>query len=161
VPPVRSSLPSPCLSPPRSAEPNHERHDRGFTLVELLVALAIFAIAIGFAYRALSGALASQDGSERNQMAVRLAQTMLDRVGRDIALNPGDMNGRTQDGSIWQLRMTPDSTAAADATTSPANCITAPVLQGIVVQISVGWTEQQHPHQIRLSSLRLVQIPCK
>jgi type II secretory pathway pseudopilin PulG len=128
--------------------------------VELLVALAVFAMAIGFAYRALSGAVASQDGSERNQIAVRLAQTMLDRVGRDIDLNPGDIDGRTQDGFVWRLRMTPYSAAAADAAANAPDCITAPALQGIVVQVSVEWTEQRHPHQIRLSSLRLSQTKC-
>ena len=136
---------------------NRGRQAGGFTLVELLVALAVFAIAIGFALRALSGAGASLDGSERNQMAVRLAQTMLDRVGRDIDLRQGDLDGRTEDGFVWQLRMTPYSGAAANA----ADCITAPVLQGVVVQVNVGWTEQLHPHQVGLSSLRLVQTTCK
>jgi general secretion pathway protein I len=136
---------------------NRGRRADGFTLVELLVALAVFAIAIGFALRALSGALASLDGSERSQMAVRLAQTMLDRVGRDIDLRPGDMDGRTEDGFVWQLRMTPYSGAAANT----ADCSTAPVLQGVVVQVRVGWTEQLHPHQVDLSSLRLAQTTCK
>lgn len=153
MPPVRPSLPLPRPPPAHPAQWNRGRRAGGFTLVELLVALAVFAIAMGFAFRALSGAGASLDGSEHNQMAVRLAQTMLGRVGRDIDPRPGDMDGRTEDGFVWQLRMTPYSTAA--------DCITAPVLQGVVVQVSVGWTEQHHPHQIRLSSLRLSQPKCK
>jgi general secretion pathway protein I len=122
---------------------------RGFTLVEVLVALGVLAIAMGFAFRAFSGALFSLERSERQQMAVVLAQTMLDRVGRDIDLRLGDNGGTTSDGFSWKLHMSPYD--------NPADCVNDPGLQGIVVQADIGWIEQQHAHQVRLSSLRLWQ----
>lgn len=122
----------------------------GFTLLEVLVALAVLAITAGFAFRAFSSAMASLNRSERSQMAASLAQSMLDRVGRDIDLRPGDADGRTKDGFVWHLHMTPYDTLAG--------CVTDPGLQAIVVQVSVGWSEAGRADQVRLSSLRLQQV---
>jgi general secretion pathway protein I len=129
------------------------KQSAGFTLIEMLVALAVLAITMGFAFRAFSGALATLGRSERDQMAVTLAQTMLDRVGHDIDLRPGDKSGRTADGFAWRLHMAPYDTLA--------DCVTDAGLQAIVVQVDVGWAEQGHGHQVRLSSLRLAQPTSK
>jgi general secretion pathway protein I len=121
----------------------------GFTLIEVLVALSVLGITVGFAFRAFSGALASLDRGEHDQVAVTLAQTMLDRVGHDIDLRPGDQSGRTTDGFAWQLHMSANDTLA--------DSVTDAGLQAIVVRVEVGWTEQGHAHQVRLSSLRLAR----
>jgi len=116
----------------------------------VLVALAILAISMGFAFRVFSGALNALAGSEREQTAMTLAQSMMDRVGGDIALRDGSLAGQTGDGFLWQLRMTPYD-SARDC--RPGACGAA--LRGIVVQVSVGWIEQRHTRQVQLSTLRL------
>jgi general secretion pathway protein I len=134
---------------------NHARGHRregGFTLIETLVALAILAIALGFAFRMFSGALLSLAGSEHEQMALILAQSTLDRVGRDIELRDGDLAGQTSDGYRWRLSMTPYDAGRA---CGRGACGAAP--RGIVVQVDVGWTEQRRPRQVQLSTLRLAE----
>lgn len=57
----------------------------GFTLVELLVALAIFAIIAGFAYRGLDAMLQSRVALEKDSRKWRDASIFVGRIERDLA----------------------------------------------------------------------------
>lgn len=63
-------------SPPRAA---------GFTLVELLVALAIFALLSAFAYRGLNAMLESREALERESRKWRDLAVFVGRLERDLA----------------------------------------------------------------------------
>ncbi|MGZ5085230.1 MAG: type II secretion system minor pseudopilin GspJ [Usitatibacter sp.] len=57
----------------------------GFTLVELLVALAIFAIIAGFAYRGLDAMLQSRVALEKDSRKWRDASIFVGRIERDLS----------------------------------------------------------------------------
>ncbi len=57
---------------------------KGFTLVELLVSLAIFAILSGFAYRALNTMLESREALEQESRKWRDVTVFIGRVERDL-----------------------------------------------------------------------------
>ena len=118
----------------------------GFTLIEVLVALAVLAITFGFAFRALSGGFDWLDHSERGRTGLLLAETMLARVGHDIALQDGQITGRTGDGFSWILETTP----YGDVSLLPPGR-----LIGHQIQVTVSWTERRRERQVRLTTLRL------
>src|SRR6266540_163470 len=58
---------------------------KGFTLVELLVALAIFAIMTGFAYRGLNAMLESREALQKESRKWRDVALFVGRIERDFA----------------------------------------------------------------------------
>lgn len=58
---------------------------RGFTLIELVCALAIFALMAGFAYRSLTALLESREALERESQKWRDLALFIGRVERDLA----------------------------------------------------------------------------
>jgi len=105
----------------------------GFMLVEVVIALAIAALVFGFAFRALSGAF-DRLGKDQNSMtALVLAESTLDRVGHDIALNSPESSGSTKDGFSWLVQSAP-YTDDRIASAGP--------LMGYVVRVTVLWKER-------------------
>lgn len=118
-----------------------ERRPFGFTLIEVLVALAILALTFTFAYRAFSGGLGRLSDDGRTESAVLLARSQLARVGRDIALSDGEVDGRAG-GFSWRIGITPYGRAAGG-------------LAGHRVLVAVGWHDGRQVRQVQLETIRL------
>ncbi len=66
---------------------------RGFTLLEILVALSILAVALGAILQSLSSGLRSLGAAEAHALALMHARSQLATVGTLIPLEPGEQTG--------------------------------------------------------------------
>ena len=88
--------------------------ERGFTLVEALVALAIIVLALASLYQALGGGLQAGVVAEQQWRAVEAAERLLTELGRSTPLRDGVTKGELADGRRWTLRLEPFAAIDAD-----------------------------------------------
>ncbi|WP_432417481.1 type II secretion system protein [Comamonas flocculans] len=121
---------------------------RGFSLLELLVAISIMALALGVLYRAMAGSAQAAATVEQRQSALAVAQSLL-WANADL---PSE--GWWQDGQSgpykWSVRSTPYPTEVERTTPS------AVPLQRL--QVVVSWGGADRTHSLELSTL-LAQRP--
>lgn len=104
--------------------------DNGFTLLEVLVALAILTVGLAAAYETLGVGLRATTAAERRRSAAALAENMLAELGRTRPLRDGASEGELGDGQRWRLVISPLNAADPE---SPL-----PVLAAHLVRLEVG-----------------------
>jgi len=130
----------------RSAAFAHPTSSRraGFTLVEIIVALAILALSLNVILPAISDGLWRTAEAEAQAEAASLARSLLAQAGSAVALNEGAAAGQFENGFRWRLQATPYD--GADQT--------MPV-RAFKVTAEVSWGDPPREHSVALSTLRL------
>jgi general secretion pathway protein I len=122
---------------------------RGFTLLEIVVALAIMGLALVGLFRAGSGGVLAVDAAGHVSEAIQRAQSHLAGVGRIAAITPGETEGDDGDGYRWRVRARP---LAAWQIGSAAAAATITLFE---VEIAISWKAGGGSRSVVLSSLRL------
>jgi type II secretory pathway pseudopilin PulG len=86
--------------------PAARRAEAGFTLIEALVAFVILGLALGALLPRISLALTVTEDADAHARAVLLAESLIDAVGEEIPLEPGETDG-VQDGFAWRVAIVP------------------------------------------------------
>lgn len=87
------------------------RRDAGFTLLEVMVAFVIMALASVLLYQAGIGSARQCLAAARTQEALARAQSRLASIGTLTPLRPLQAGGDDGGGYSWQLRITPAQSA--------------------------------------------------
>jgi general secretion pathway protein I len=119
---------------------------RGFTLLEVLVSLAILAGALAVMFQVFSRTLETTADAKSRTIAASLAQSLLARVGSDIPLKEGESAGAFDDDFRWRLRMTPYL---------PDHFGEILFVRPYEVSVDVSWDAGSRVQSVHLSSLRL------
>ncbi|MBN2886183.1 MAG: type II secretion system protein [Chromatiaceae bacterium] len=122
------------------------RGERGFSLLEVLVAFAILAVSLGVLLQIFSRASLTTATAAQYSRAVALAESRLAAVGVEIPLEEGRFGGEADETFVWELSLFPldSSTIAIETSWVPWQ-----------VNASVLWREGAQARRLTLSSLRL------
>lgn len=130
------------------------RWQRGYTLIEVLVAFAVLALALTLLLGTLSGATRQVRWSADAGRAALHAQSLLAQVGVGEALQPGRSEGTFEDGRYrWALEVAPyvDPVLPPAATADPFSP------QMLALRLTVAWGQGGARERLQVQSLRLVQ----
>ena len=138
------------------------RRQRGFTLLEIILAFALMSVGLGILVAILSGGLAQVRTAGDATEATLHAQSLLDQLGVLEPIEPGREQGEFDRGRYrWDLEVTeaedpaPRTESAegfAPLETVGLQPAGAPVLYRI--QLDVSWGEDDVPRTLRFSTLR-------
>lgn len=118
------------------------RRQRGFSLLELLVAFAIMAISLGLLYRMAGGSASNVTDAAQRQQAAWLAESLLARRS-SVYADGWNEDGETA-GLTWQVRSSPHDSARNLPLAVPMHRI----------MVTVAWTAGTRPGQFELTTLR-------
>jgi prepilin-type N-terminal cleavage/methylation domain-containing protein len=116
------------------------RNDRGFTLVEVMVALTILVLILTGIFGRLEFAVDTVFDAEREDAATEAAKTIFAELGQTIPLAYGSSDGDLPTGQHWQLLVSPARER------SPDRQVGLP--EGHNISLTLSWP--QHGHAVRL-----------
>lgn len=129
-------------------------HARGYTLIEVLVAFAVLALALTVLLGTLSGATRQVRWSDDSGRAALHARSLLAQAGVGEVLEAGRREGELDAGRYrWQLDVAPweDPQQAAGPLADPFG----PRLMAL--RLTVEWGEGGPRERLQVESLRLVE----
>ena len=127
---------------------------RGYTLIEVLVAFAVLALALTLLLGTLSGATRQVRWAADAGRASLYAQSLLAEVGVGEALQPGRLDGAFEDGRFrWELEVVPysDPSRASQPLVDPF------MPQLLQLRLVIAWGDGGAAERLVIDSLRLVQ----
>lgn len=137
----------------------------GFTLLEVMVAFVILAIALGLLLGMLSRGLHQVTQAQAETQATLYGQSLLDTVGTLELLEPGLKEGEFDHGRYrWRLQVEPAPDPApppppADGQPlpQPAAALAAPLLYRVALQVE--WGAAKPEQRLQLVTIRLRAPP--
>lgn len=131
------------------------RAERGFTLLEVLVAFVIAAIALSVLFSGSLGGLASVRVASGYEQAVARARSHLAAEG--VSLVPGDRQGDDGGGYRWRVRVRPiDAIKKRIGEVQPGAAEgNAIVVTLYAIEVIVSWESAGRVREVRLDGERL------
>lgn len=122
-----------------------DRGNAGFSLVEVLFALAIVGLALGTAASVFRNGILGHQAASDVDTALALAEEQLAAAGVAEPLREGDRQGVFADRFAWHLAVAPDPDAGA----------APPSFKLYRLSATVAWRDGMRQREIALETLRL------
>lgn len=119
--------------------------DEGFSLIEVLVALAILSLAFAVLISAISRGLEASRRSEAEAGAAQVAQNLLATLGITDTVKLGDTRGTDSDRYSWRIHVEPFDGNVEYASRD---------IKAAKVTITVDWLDNEKSRSFTLSTLR-------
>lgn len=128
---------------------------RGFSLLEILVAFSILALSLGVLMQIFSGSLRNADVTRDQAQAVALAQSLLALTGIEATLTAGERAGVLDEKFRWLLRVNP---FVQEPRTGETEAVRSPRLLDlweVTVQVAWGGDSRLPERAFTLTTLRV------
>jgi len=131
------------------------KHQRGYSLLEVIVAFALLALALTLLLGSLSGAARQVHNADLRTRAMLHAQSLLAATGIEQPLQEGRSQGDWEDGRYrWELQVEPYADARASALPqAAATTASGPTLAQLTLQVRWG---EGNGERLQWRSLRLL-----
>ena len=144
---------------------NEGRNERGFTLLEVLIAFTIAALALAMLFRGAGAGMVSAERAGRYEEAVSRAKSHLAAIGHKAAVAPGDAEGDDGNGFRWRLHIAQVAVSqpadrngpGGQAANGLASNVQGPPVALFAITVAVSWTEEGRRREVRLGTERLGQ----
>jgi general secretion pathway protein I len=133
---------------PRSLDSAERRC--GFTLVEVVVALLIFGLTFAVLARIVQTGILQSGRAETMTTATLLARSQLARIGVDVPVTAGELEGDAGGGFRWRIVVRP-AELEGDRDEAPTDQVVLPHQ----VEVTIAWGEGTGEQALTLTSLRL------
>ena len=129
---------------------------RGFSLLEVLVAFTILALSLGVLMQIFSGSLRNADITREQAEATALAQSLLAGIGVETPMAAGESSGVHADQFRWRIQIAPfQEPPRAGQTEAIAPIATLDLWQ---VMVSVAWGGGAPPASERTVTLATLRV---
>ncbi|MEH6637614.1 MAG: type II secretion system protein [Halioglobus sp.] len=126
----------------RSIEPVGRGRERGFSLLEMVVAISILGLALASLYQAASGATRNVRTDEKYAYSVELARSLLANNAR-VPVSGVNLQGETAGGFKWRVQTRPVN---LQRTSLPAGSLQE-------IEVAVGWIDGRKHREVVLNSV--------
>ena len=136
------------------------RRVRGFSLLEVIAATLLLAIAFSALLKVAGGSIALTRNADDHSQAALWARSLLDTVDITTPLRAGSSEGRFDDHYRWRLMVTPWTAPQASMPAQPATPeLSANPMRMVKLDLDVYWGTRLHERSAHFSTLRLLGPP--
>lgn len=108
---------------------------RGFSLLEILIAFSILALSLGILLKIFTAGVNTAGVAEDYTAAVQIAESLMAKTGTETPLQPGETDGLDNEKYYWQVAVSPFQFVAENLDVS------AMPVELFKVKVTVSWGE--------------------